>query len=190
MALFKKKEGKSKVDQTLELFNSLTDEELEEFMNKADFDGDGDVDEEDAKKNTTEQIDEAVEDAEEKGKEPTEAEVDESVAAQEEDEGDEDSQDAKDRVDEALGEDKEIEKEDTKEEEEPEEESREDFQEVIDGLNSRIASLEERLETIISKFENNDFGNHSAQVTEGDNDGADEDSRIMRSYMKKQAYRK
>lgn len=106
MALFEKKKKKSKVDEALELFNSLTDDELEEFLNKADLDGDGDVDEEDTeeKKDTTEEIEEAVEDAEEKGEEPTKAEIDESVAEQEKDEDEEDSQDAEDRVDEALGE--------------------------------------------------------------------------------------
>ena len=54
MALFKKKEAKSKVDEALELFNSLSDEELEEFLSKADLDGDGDVDEEDAEETTEE----------------------------------------------------------------------------------------------------------------------------------------
>lgn len=107
MALFKKKEEKSKVDQALELMNSFTDEELEEFLSKADLDGDGDVDE----KDTTEQIEEAEENAEEKGEEPTKAEIDESVAIQEKNEGDEDSQDAKNRVDEAMGEDAHLEEE-------------------------------------------------------------------------------
>lgn len=138
MALFKKKKDeKSKVDQALELMNSFTDEELEEFLNKADLDGDGDVDE----KDTTEQIEKAVDDAEEKGEEPNEAEIDESVGMQEADEGDKDSQDAKDRVDEAIGEDEHLEEE--------KKEAPDHYTELraeIDNLKEVIASLTARLD--------------------------------------------
>ncbi len=115
MGLFKKKETKSKVDQALELMNSFTDEELEEFMTKADLDGDGDVDEKDVEESDgkeetdmtedEKQIAEAKKDIEEKGKDTqTEKDrIDESVGEQERADGDEDSQSAKDRVDESEG---------------------------------------------------------------------------------------
>lgn len=134
MALFKKKE-KSKVDQALELMNSFTEEELDEFLSKADLDGDGDVDEND----TTEEIEKAEVDAEEKGEEPTKAEIDESVAMQEKDEGKEDSQDAKDRVDEAMGEDEHL-----KEEKAPDHYA--ELRTEIDNLKKLVESLAARLD--------------------------------------------
>jgi superfamily I DNA/RNA helicase len=169
---------KSKVDKALELFNSLSDEELEEFLNKADLDGDGDVDEEDTgKKDTEEQIEEAEENAEEKGEEPNKAEIDESVAMQEKDEGDTDSQDAKDRVDEAEGEEEHLEKED----------ETEDYEEVIQALEKRIETLEERLEKVLDSIDDKSFGNHKAEATEGEEQ--EKESPIMRNYMRKQTYR-
>lgn len=140
MAFFnKKKDEKSKVDQLLELMNGLTDEELEEFLNKADLDGDGDVDEEDAEKSTGDQIDKAIEDAEEKGEEPSKAEIDESVGEQEALEDDKDSQDAKDRVDESIGEEEHLEKEDA-----PDHYA--ELKAEIDNLKEAIAGLTSRLE--------------------------------------------
>jgi hypothetical protein len=90
MALFKKKEAKSKVDEALELFNSLSDEELEEFLSKADLDGDGDVDEEDAEETTEETTEEGTmeettepteETTEENSEEPTAEPVEETEEA-------------------------------------------------------------------------------------------------------------
>lgn len=141
MAFFnKKKDEKSKVDQLLELMNGLTDEEFEEFLSKADLDGDGDgdVDEEDAEKSTGDQIDEAIEDAEEKGEEPNKAEIDESVGEQEALEGDKDSQDAKDRVDESMGEEEHLEKEDAPDHYAELKAEIDNLREVIAGLTARI----------------------------------------------------
>ena len=90
MALFKKKEAKSKVDEALELFNSLSDEELEEFLSKADLDGDGDVDGEDAEETTEETTEEGTmeettepteETTEENSEEPTAEPVEETEEA-------------------------------------------------------------------------------------------------------------
>lgn len=78
MALFKKKDEKSKVDQALELINGFTDEELEEFLRKADLDGDGDVDENDVETPEQEPVEEqnAEENVEnEENEEPVEEEV-------------------------------------------------------------------------------------------------------------------
>lgn len=61
MALFKKKEQeqKSKVDQAVELFNSFTDEEFDEFLKRTDLDGDGDVDETDAETEAEDNVENA-----------------------------------------------------------------------------------------------------------------------------------
>lgn len=194
MALFKRKEpSKSNVDKALELFHNLSDEELAEFLEKADLEYEDDGEKED----TTEQIEKAEENIEAKGKDmQTEKDrIDESVAEQEKDEGDEDSQDAKDRVDEAEGEDESLEE---KDEEKPEQETpteeelehEEKKQDTMRAIEARLDEIEERIANIVSKLDGGDFGNHSAQITEQESDGETEDSRIMNSYMRKQAFRR
>lgn len=138
MAFLNKKSEKSKVEQALELMNSFTDEELEEFLSKADLDDDGDVDEDDVKKSTGDQIDEAIEDAEEKGEEPSKAEIDESVGEQEALEGDKDSQDANDRVDESIGEEEHLEKEEAPDHYTELKAEIDNLKEVIAGLTARL----------------------------------------------------
>ena len=106
MALFKKQMTATEIKR---LIDELSDDEKDKLadMLTADLeDGELDGDGEDEKpETTTEQIEEAEVDAEEKGEKPTKAEIDESVGEQEYLDGDEDSQDADDRVDEAEGED-------------------------------------------------------------------------------------
>ena len=85
----------TKVEELLARFGELSDEEKEQVRKGT-------------AKDTTEQIDEAKKNIEEKGADKqTEKDcIDESVAMQEKNEGDKDSQTAKDRVDEAEGEDR------------------------------------------------------------------------------------
>lgn len=101
MALFKKPNTAEKI---MALIKELPDEELDKLgdMLSEDTDKDG-------KPDTMEQIEEAEENIDKKGKDSqTEQDrIDESVGEQEELDGDKDSQDAKDRVDEAEGEEKE-----------------------------------------------------------------------------------
>lgn len=85
----------TKVEEILARFGELSDEEKEQVRKGT-------------AKDTTDQIDEAKENIEEKGKDEQNEKdrIDESVAMQEKNEGDKDSQSAKDRVDEAEGEDR------------------------------------------------------------------------------------
>lgn len=116
----------------------FTSQFIEKLRKAADEPDDDEVDEEVGKeeeaKDTSEQIDEAKKDIEEKGEdEQSEKDrVDESVGEQEELDGDEDSQDAKDRVDEAEGEKKAEEKHDN-------------YEEAIADLKARIEALEQKL---------------------------------------------
>ena len=155
---------------------------------------------------TKEQVAEAEKDVAEKGAdEQTEKDrVDESVGEQEKLDGDEDSQTAKDRVDESEVETEEDEKDEeledepaaTPEVEEPTEEVEADKQpapgdgtmenpkeEVHEALNARIAAIEETLQRVLEKLENQDFGGIRANSTEKvEDDALSEDDRIMRSY--------
>lgn len=85
----------TKVEEILARFGELSDEEKEQVRKGT-------------AKDTTEQIQEAENHIEENGEdEQTENDrIDESVAMQEKDDGDKDTQNAKDRADEAVGEDK------------------------------------------------------------------------------------
>ena len=190
MALFKKS-----AEEVLKFFNQLSDEEKAKVL-----DGIQKPAEE-----TKEQVAEAEEDVAEKGAdEQTEKDrVDESVGEQEKLDGNEDSQTAEDRVDESEGETAEEEElEDdpaaTPDSEKPAEEvaSDEDKQpapadgamenpkdEVHEALNARIAALEETLQRVLEKLDNQDFGGIRANSTEKvEDDALSEDDRIMRSY--------
>lgn len=190
MALFKKS-----AEEVLKFFNQLSDEEKAKVL-----DGIQKPAEE-----TKEQVAEAEEDVAEKGAdEQTEKDrVDESVGEQEKLEGNEDSQTAEDRVDESEGETAEEEElEDdpaaTPDSEKPAEEvaTEEDKQpapadgamenpkdEVHEALNARIAELEETLQRVLEKLDNQDFGGIRANSTEKvEDDALSEDDRIMRSY--------
>lgn len=190
MALFKKS-----AEEVLKFFNQLSDEEKAKVL-----DGIQKPAEE-----TKEQVAEAEEDVADKGAdEQTEKDrVDESVGEQEKLDGNEDSQTAEDRVDESEGETAEEEElEDdpaaTPDSEKPAEEvaSDEDKQpapadgamenpkdEVHEALNARIAALEETLQRVLEKLDNQDFGGIRANSTEKvENDALSEDDRIMRNY--------
>lgn len=190
MALFKKS-----AEEVLKFFNQLSDEEKAKVL-----DGIQKPAEE-----TKEQVAEAEKDVAEKGAdEQTEKDrVDESVGEQEKLDGDEDSQTAKDRVDESEGEsekDKELEDDPaaTPDSEQPAAEvaTEEDMQpapvdggmenpkdEVHEALNARIAALEETLQRVLEKLDNQDFGGIRANSTEKvENDALSEDDRIMRNY--------
>lgn len=190
MALFKKS-----AEEVLKFFNQLSDEEKAKVL-----DGIQKPAEE-----TKEQVAEAEEDVAEKGAdEQTEKDrVDESVGEQEKLDGNEDSQTAEDRVDESEGETAEEEElEDdpaaTPDSEKPAEEvaTEEDKQpapadgamenpkdEVHEALNARIAALEETLQRVLEKLDNQDFGGIRANSTEKvEDDALSEDDRIMRSY--------
>lgn len=119
MAIFgKKKADASELLRALvELMDAMSEDEYNDFIDKnADIFGElkevaedaDDSTEEGSKPDTEEEIAKAKEDIAEKGADSqTEKDrIDESVAAQEEADGEEDSQDAKDRVDEAEGEEK------------------------------------------------------------------------------------
>lgn len=193
MALFKKS-----AEEVLKLFNQLSDEDKAKVL-----DGIKKPAEE-----TKEQVAEAEKDVAEKGAdEQTEKDrVDESVGEQEKLDGDEDSQTAKDRVDESEGETEEDEKDEeleddpaaTPEVEEPTEEVEVEADkqpapgdgtmenpkdEVHEALNARIAAIEETLQRVLEKLENQDFGGIKANSTEKvEDDALSEDDRIMRSY--------
>lgn len=105
-----------KVKALIEAIKNLDGNEYEEFLKKLEIVDETKEDEEivpetdeDKGKEENEmtedekQIAKAKEDAKEKGKKVTEAEIDESVGEQEHLDDDEDSQDAKDRVDESEG---------------------------------------------------------------------------------------
>ena len=113
MAIFgnKKKSVIERLDELLNEIDSLPEDEQEKVwahFDDAKEEKEDDSAEDKGKPDTEEEIAKAKEDIAEKGKDSqTEQDrIDESVAAQEEADGEEDSQDAKDRVDEAEGEEK------------------------------------------------------------------------------------
>lgn len=113
MAIFgnKKKSVIERLDELLAEIDSLPEDEQEKvwaYFDDAKEEMEDDSAEDKGKPDTEEEIAKAKEDIAEKGEDSqTEKDrVDESVAAQEEEHGQEDSQDAKDRVDEAEGEEK------------------------------------------------------------------------------------
>lgn len=149
MALFKKSYSAKDI---MALINELPEDELDALtdmlVENLDTDNDGDVDTEDKEGETTEQIDKAEEDIEQKG-EDTQTEkdrIDESVGEQEELDGDKDSQDAKDRVDEAIGEDEAIEGED-------EGKTESDGVDRVSVLEKEIESLKEMVKGLTARIE-------------------------------------
>lgn len=156
MALFKKS-----AEEVLKLFNQLSDEDKAKVL-----DGIKKPAEE-----TKEQVAEAKTDVAEKGTDSqTEKDrVDESVGEQEKLDGNEDSQTAKDRVDESEG-----------ASDEPGDNAKD---EVHEALVARVAALEEMLQKILERFDNQDFGGVRANSTEKvEDDALSEDDRIMRNY--------
>lgn len=148
---------------------------------------------------TKEQVAEAKEDIAATG-EDTQTEkdrIDESVAAQEKDEGDEDTQSAEDRVDEAEGE------EAAQTEEQPAEEAGQPENDIesrlaaleqranddaTEALAQRIAALEERIGKVVESLDDKPFG-AKPETPEGKDEEMDDDDRIMRSYYGK-SYRR
>lgn len=182
MGLFNKKPMTA--EDILKLIKDLPEDEFNKLSDKLTADED-----DNGKPDTIEEVKEAKEDIEAKGEDTQTEEdrIDESVAEQEKDEGEENTQDAKDRVDEAEGEEKALEE---KEEDTEEEIVEDNKDEVIEALTARVTELEEKLAKVVESIDGNaSFGNHSPELTEGEG-GDDEDSRIMRNYMRKQTYRK
>ena len=150
MALFEKK---SKVAKALELFNSFTDEELEEFLSSADLDNDGDVDEEDAPVEET---------AEETVEEPTEElteepiEVEEGVAEEPTAEGEEPTAEPVEETEEAPTEtEMPVEETPTEEpvEDAPVEETKDIGTDKYQALQSQIDSLKEVIAGLTARLE-------------------------------------
>ena len=143
MGLFGKKE--ETLDEMLEKLRGhmkgMTDEEKKKVMDKLS----------DGKVTTGEQVEKAKEDAESKGEKPTQAEIDMSVGEQEKLDGNEDSQSAKDRVDEYEGEEKAL-KEEGKAGGEKHDDAAEEYR--LGKLEARLSELEKKIgETVAKKDE-------------------------------------
>ena len=154
MGLFKKKEEtqeQSKVAKLLELFNSLSDEELEEFLNEADLDGDGDVDE-----NDTEAEQETVEGANEQTPEQTVEQTTEQEMPEQEETPE---QEVEEPVTEETAEEAPMEETTQEAPQEPEiEPETEPKQEDIgtdkfQALQSQIDTLKETIEGLVARIE-------------------------------------
>lgn len=181
MALFQKKMS---LPDLVKALRELSEDDLSKVMEQLDI---GDDNDEEGKKDTAEEIEEAKEDIAEKGEDSqTEQDrIDESVAAQEEDSGEEDSQSAKDRVDESEGEEAHEE-----EEKESEADDAEESEEAGNAMDARLQAMEERLEKmaqtverLADALENKPFGHRpSAPRGEGAENPQSEDDRIMSSY--------
>lgn len=196
--------GKKKTaEDLLELYKELSEEERAKFDEALG-----------KKPDTTEEVAEAKDDIAEKGKDTqTEKDrVNESVAAQEEDTGTEDTQTAKDRVDEAEGEDKAKKEEETKPEgeepkgegepepEQPEPETidtgRDDRgKEVLemqsarmDAVEAQLAELVKRFETLVDNLDRRSFGGAKPSAPTQEND-REEMSDVMRNYYARAVFR-
>lgn len=182
-----KKSLKERMSELLDEIQALPDEEQKAFWK--DFEDD--QDDSKGETDTAEQIDKAEEDIAEKGAD-SQTEKDriyESVGEQEAEDGDADSQDAKDRVDESVGEQEEVDKS------ESERVEAEDAEEVNAAMGARISALEEqlaglaeRLEQMLSNFENQDFGAHQGGGAE--EPATEDDEAYMDAYYAKQQRRK
>nr|DAG44638.1 MAG TPA: hypothetical protein [Caudoviricetes sp.] len=166
---------KTTVEDLLKAYAALSDEEKAKFEEKKE-----------PAEDTKEQIDEAEENIEKEGAdEQTEKDrVDESVAAQEEDEGDENTQDAKDRVDESEGE----------EDEEEEERIDKKREELLNSHDARIASLEdmvaemsERLSAVVDEVEKGRSFGRSPEL--GEKKSEDTESPVYKMYYARAARR-
>lgn len=135
------------------------------------------------KPDTSEEIEKAEEDIAEKGPDSQSVKdrVDESVAAQEEEHGQEDSQDAKDRVDEAEGEERAEEpaSEDTEEQAE---------QDVLKQLAARISALEETIAKLTDSHADGDFGMQPVAPPQGDTSEQINEA-VLRGYAGANAYK-
>lgn len=119
--------------------------------------------------------------------------IDESVAAQEKNEGDEDTQSAKDRVDEFEGEEAaQTEEQPAKEAGQPENDIESRLaaleqranDDATEALAQRIAALEERVGKVVESLDDKPFG-AKPETPEGEDEEMDDDDRIMRSYYGK-----
>ena len=136
--IFGKKDEKKEetLDEMLEKLRghmkNMTDEEKKKVMDKLS----------DGKVTTGEQVEKAKEDAESKGEKPTQAEIDMSVGEQEKLDGNEDSQSAKDRVEEYEGEEKALKEEGKADGEKHDEAAEED----------KLAKLEAKVDMLVTKL--------------------------------------
>lgn len=190
MGIFKKASDNDKKlskEDVIKAIEAMSDEEqsdlYDELLARAKAGDDETADK--GESETEKQIDKAEEDIAEKGTDSqTEKDrIDESVGEQEKQDGNEDSQDAKDRVDESLG------------ESEAERVEAEDNEEVNSALGARISALEEqladmseRLEQMLSKYEDKDFGAKPGSRSE--KPATEDDEAYMDAYYAKQARRK
>lgn len=159
-----KKSLKERMSELLDEIQALPDEEQKAFWK--DFEDD--QDDSKGETDTAEQIDKAEEDIAEKGA---------------------DSQTEKDRIDESVGEQEEVDKS------ESERVEAEDAEEVNAAMGARISALEEqlaglaeRLEQMLSNFENQDFGAHQGGGAE--EPATEDDEAYMDAYYAKQQRRK
>lgn len=161
MGLFGKKE--ETLDETLEKLRghmkNMTDEEKKKVMDKLS----------DGKVTTGEQVEKAKEDAESKGEKPTQAEIVESVAMQEKADGNEDSQSAKDRVEEYEGEEKALKEEGKADGEKHDEAAEEDR---LGKLESRLSELEKKIGEMVAKKDEGELpkAREVEEVTEDEED--------------------
>lgn len=139
---------------------------------------------------TGEQVAEAENDIAAKGEDTqtTEDRVDESVAAQEEDEGDEDTQTAEDRIDESVGEEQAEDDGTSLEDRVAALEEKANDNAANEALAQRIAALEERLGKVVESLDIKPFGSKT-ETPENVDEEDDRDERVMRSYYGKN-YRK
>lgn len=166
----------------------LADLEKEEETNKDTAGTEGDSADGSGETETEKQIGKAEQDIAEKGADSqTEKDrIDESVGEQEKIDGNEDGQNAKDRVDESIGEEVAKSESDRVESE--------DSKEVDAAMGARVSALEEqlttiadRLEQMLSKFENKDFG--ANQGGRFENPATEDDEAYMDAYYAKQRRR-
>lgn len=129
---------------------------------------------------TTEQeLDEARRDIREKGKDSQtdKGREDESVAAQERERGQEDSQDASDRIDESEGARR-------YDEEHRAHEADEALARRLDALEANHKGLTERLERIVEHLETRDGFGRSTETDGTEVDAGDGESAVMRHYLR------
>lgn len=162
MAIFgKKKSLEERMSELLSELDNLPEEEQKKFWDKFENEGKGE-------ETTGEQIEKAKEDAESKGENPTQAEIDMSVGEQEKLDGNEDSQSAKDRIDEYEGEEKYLDKE-RKDGEKHDEAAEEDR---LAKLESRLSELEKKIGEMVAKKDEGELpkAREVEEVTEDEED--------------------
>ena len=163
--IFGKKDEKKEetLDEMLEKLRghmkNMTDEEKKKVMDKLS----------DGKVTTGEQVQKAKEDIESRGEKPTQAEIDMSVGEQEKQDGNEDSQSAKDRVDEYEGEEKALKEEGKADGEKHDEAAEEDR---LGKLESRLSELEKEIGKMAAKKDEGELpkAREVEEVTEDEED--------------------